>query len=518
LLKEPTNEASSFSFRGKLLIGIIFLSIFIPTVGGYYLVREATNSLKDIIFTKSVAFTSTLARQIKPALEFDDIETAKEITDAITLNSFIRLVRVWKLDIFEPEQEPTLFTESFDSNEDQDFNFKAPTRNSKENETWLDSDLIIERAVYSQNQKIGIVQVVRSLDELDDIQGDFERLAITIWLILILLVFLAAFWLEKSLTKPLLELVSVAEKISTRNDLMVRAKKISNDEFGKLTAVFNKMLDSIRETNAKLLASNQEMESRVVKRTKDLKLANDKLTIEMEDRVSRNQQLLKLQNQLSKQEKLASVGQVSSNIAHELRNPMAAIRNSVYFLRSSMSSSEKSSEHLDIIDQQLSESDEVIQRLLEVTKEKALKVRSVDLEQLSIEALDVLGFSEEIEFEYKSDPESFKIQVDKVLFRQVILNLFLNSIQATESKCVTEIKVNVCKKQSWVTIEVSDNGKGIPSDIQNRVFEPLYSSKKDGFGLGLSLCYELILKHKGSIEIKKSTPYGTTFLIRLPCS
>ena len=298
MLKEPTNEASSFSFRGKLLIGIIFLSIFIPTVGGYYLVREATNSLKDIIFTKSVAFTSTLARQIKPALEFDDIETAKEITDAITLNSFIRLVRVWKLDIFEPEQEPTLFTESFDSNEDQDFNFKAPTRNSKENETWLDSDLIIERAVYSQNQKIGIVQVVRSLDELDDIQGDFERLAITIWLILILLVFLAAFWLEKSLTKPLLELVSVAEKISTRNDLMVRAKKISNDEFGKLTAVFNKMLDSIRETNAKLLASNQEMESRVVKRTKDLKLANDKLTIEMEDRVSRNQQLLKLQNQL----------------------------------------------------------------------------------------------------------------------------------------------------------------------------------------------------------------------------
>jgi signal transduction histidine kinase len=160
----------------------------------------------------------------------------------------------------------------------------------------------------------------------------------------------------------------------------------------------------------------------------------------------------------------------------------------------------------------------VIQRLLEVTKEKALRVTSVDLEQLSIEALAVLGFSEEIEFDYKSDPESFQIPVDKVLFRQVILNLFLNSIQATESKCVTEIKVNVCKKQNWVTIEVSDNGKGIPSDIQNRVFEPLYSSKKDGFGLGLSLCYELISKHKGSIEIKKSTPYGTTFLIRLPCS
>ena len=151
--KEPTNEASSFSFRGKLLLGIIFLSIIIPTVGGFYLVRETTNSLKDVISTKSVAFTTTLARQIKPALEFDDNETAKEISDAITLNSFIRGVRVWKLDIFEPEKKPTLFTESFDSDQNQSLKFKAPTRNSKEKEIWSDSDLIIERAVYSQNQK-----------------------------------------------------------------------------------------------------------------------------------------------------------------------------------------------------------------------------------------------------------------------------------------------------------------------------------------------------------------------------
>ena len=132
--KESTNEASSFSFRGRLLLGIIFLSIIIPTVGGYYLVRETTNSLKNVIFTKSIAFTTTLARQIKPALEFDDNETAKEISDAITLNSFIRVVRVWKLDIFETKKKPTLFTESLDSKQDQSLKFEAPNRNSKERE------------------------------------------------------------------------------------------------------------------------------------------------------------------------------------------------------------------------------------------------------------------------------------------------------------------------------------------------------------------------------------------------
>ena len=87
--------------------------------------------------------------------------------------------------------------------------------------------------------------------------------------------------MEKSLTKPLRELVLVAEKISSRDDLLIRAKKISNDEFGKLTSMFNKMLDSIRETNQRLVASNLEMESRVKERTNDIKSANDKLKREL---------------------------------------------------------------------------------------------------------------------------------------------------------------------------------------------------------------------------------------------
>ena len=109
--EEPAIEASSLSLRGKLLVGIIFFSIIIPTVGGYHLVRETRNTLKDVIITKSIAFRTKLAKQIKPALEFDDNETAKEISDAITLNSFIRVVRFWKFDVFDPERKPSLFTE-----------------------------------------------------------------------------------------------------------------------------------------------------------------------------------------------------------------------------------------------------------------------------------------------------------------------------------------------------------------------------------------------------------------------
>ena len=138
----------------------------------------------------------------------------------------------------------------------------------------------------------------------------------------------------------------MAERVSLKNDLLVRARKISNDEFGQLTTVFNKMLDSIRDTNEALLDSNKEMENRVIERTKDLDSTNQKLQSEIKNRIKNNKQLLRLQNKMSTQQTFASIGQVSSNIAHELRNPMAAIRNSVYFLKNNLNSSEKIKEHL----------------------------------------------------------------------------------------------------------------------------------------------------------------------------
>ena len=97
-----------------------------------------------------------------------------------------------------------------------------------------------------------------------------------------------------------------------------------------------------------------------------------------------------------------------------------------------------------------------------------------------------------------------------------LLNLFLNSVQATEKNNQTKISVKTYQIEGYINIEISDNASGIPNDIQKRVFEPLFSSKKDGFGLGLSLCSDLLSRHKGSIEIKHSSPLGTIFLIRIP--
>jgi len=326
----------------------------------------------------------------------------------------------------------------------------------------------------------------------------------------------ATLWLEKSLTKPLIELVSVAEKVSLENNLLVRAKKLSDDEFGKLTAVFNKMLDSIRDANNQLIASNKEMENRVKQRTEDLDLANQKLQSEIKERIKKNIELLDLQNQMSKQDRLASVGQVSSNIAHELRNPMGAIRNSIYFLRKFHANSEKSIKHLDLIDQELSSTDEVIQKLLNISKGQKLQQEKHELEKICQEALALLNTKKRVRFEYNSNPKDISIFVDKILFRQILLNLFINSIQSITTQEDVKISVKASAEANYVNIYVSDNGSGIPPKYFTQVFEPLFTKKVDGFGLGLPLCSDILERHKGTIEIENSSSKGTTFKIQIP--
>lgn len=507
---------SHWSFRGKLLLAAIVLSLILPTIGGVVLVNQTTLSHKELIFENAVELASTVAKQIYPAVEFDDEETATEIINAIVENPVISSVEVWKFDIFEPHNKPYLFAMSSTEEQKDKPLLKLTESTTQDQEKWTNDSLLVQRIVYSQNQQVGLIRMNRSLFDLQSMQNDYKNLTLTIWVTIVILVIILSFWLEKNLTKPLLELVCVAEKISTKNDLQIRATKLTNDEFGRLTSVFNAMLDSIGDANTKLLKSKAEVDSKVIERTDDLNKANKQLQAEIKVRIKKNKELLSLQNQLGKHERFASVGQVSSNIAHELRNPMAAIRNSVYFLRKSLSSTDKSIEHLDLIDQQLSESDLVIKRLLDITKGKALDLRECKLKDLCHDAIEVLDLTKEINFSYNSEPENLKLFVDKLLFRQILSNLFINSIQSKDPFSQTDISVFAERVNEFVDISIVDNGPGIPTELAKRVFEPLYTSKKEGFGLGLPLCADLLERHRGVIEIKETSPKGTIIYIRIP--
>jgi len=388
---------------------------------------------------------------------------------------------------------------------------------SKNGETWTDSDLIIVRSIQSSDdeQPIGKIVIERSLAHLEYKKSQFKRLGFTSWAFMIILILCVTIWYQNTLTRPLQELTNVAEKISTESNYSLRAKKISADEFGKLTDLFNEMLDSINDSNEKLLIANLDMEQRVQDRTKQLTLINEKLLSEIKERERANKELIETRDKLSKQEKLASVGQVSSNIAHELRNPMAAIRNSTYFLRLKNKGDDKSSHHLEIIDRELSRSDEVIQRLLQLTKGGTIKKELIDLRELAKEAMTYSNVTGDATLSIKFSPKYFPVNLDRILFRQVLYNLFINAIQAMPNG--GEIRMDLRKLENGrILLCVSDQGVGIEEMVMKKIFEPLFTNKNEGVGLGLSLCRELVTRHGGSIMAKSSPNQGTTIEIELP--
>jgi C4-dicarboxylate-specific signal transduction histidine kinase len=353
------------------------------------------------------------------------------------------------------------------------------------------------------------------MNDLNQKMAEYLQVGILSALIIFIIIILITFWYQSSLTKPLKELTTVARKISLEKDYTIRASKISFDEFGSLTDTFNEMLSSLQFSNAQLRLANEDMEQRVERRTKELTLSNQIIIKEMREKEIATQELIKTRDQLNQSQKLANVGQVSASIAHELRNPMAAIRNSAYYLRLKLDKDRKLLEHLELIDKEISRSDDVIKGLLEITKGGALKKTKTDAEELAIEAMSYADVSNSSNLKIKFSPSHFMIMVDKLLFRQILFNIFHNSIQAMPNGGIIEMDLEKTPNDT-IKISISDEGKGIKPHVISKIFNPLYTDKKEGIGLGLSLCKDLISRHGGSIFAASIFGKGTTIEIDLP--
>ena len=510
LTEVPSHFLSiGFSFRTKFFLSSFIVTVLLPVIGGWALYNQDINSTKKLIRSNIVNQVDNFSRLLYPALAFDDKESAYELLKSFSTNPLINSSIIWKkrdtnelkFDLFAhyPEEKlyspipPNLFIENYDN----------------------DEVIFISKAIMAVDEKLGIISVTRSLQDLNTKKAEYLQVGILTALSIFIIIILITLWYQSSLTKPLKELSSVAEKISKEKNYTIRATKTSLDEFGSLTDVFNEMLDSLQISNSQLRSANEEMEQRVEQRTEELTLSNKRIIKEMSEKELATQELIQTRDQLNQSEKLANVGQVSSNIAHELRNPLAAIRNSTYLLRLKLKKNDILMDHLKIIDNEISRSDEVIERLLEITKGENLKRVPVNLEALAMEAMNYANVAQEHELIITFITKPFWVKLDKLLFRQVLINIFLNSIQAMPKGGKIEMKINQDPSKS-VKISIKDEGTGIKKALLKTVFDPLYTDKPEGVGLGLSLCRDLISRHGGTIIAKSELGLGTTIEIELP--
>ena len=237
-------------------------------------------------------------------------------------------------------------------------------------------------------------------------------------------------------------------------------------------------------------------------------------------------QVYKIQEEILRMDRLISLGKLASGIAHELRNPLAGIKTTAQALSEEMTFDDSKREYLNRITKEIDRLNELLKTFFSFAKPQELNLTSCYIKDIVNEIIPFLIkeiADKGIRFIEVYHPQLPKIQVDKNQMHQVFLNLFLNAIQAMPSGGELRIQATPLVStgpdgivQRFIRILISDTGKGIPANLINKVFDPFFTTKPKGIGLGLSIAYQIIKKHEGTIQVQSEWERGATFDIRLP--
>jgi signal transduction histidine kinase len=225
-----------------------------------------------------------------------------------------------------------------------------------------------------------------------------------------------------------------------------------------------------------------------------------------------------LREQLRHKERLAALGQVAAGVAHELRNPLATIRLRTQMNQRAVSDSAVQ-QSCSMVLEEIDRLNGIVERLLYFSRPLNLQVEPFDLVLLVKDCVDAkatLVRSETIRLLFDATSPSVTIRGDRSKLYQVFDNILSNSIDALGPVGTVDLKV--LDKNGYVTVECSDDGHGIPEEIRDKLFDPFFTTRPKGIGLGLSIAYEIVQAHDGTTEITSSPTKGTIVTVRLPAA
>ncbi len=250
------------------------------------------------------------------------------------------------------------------------------------------------------------------------------------------------------------------------------------------------------------------LENLLLQESLERSLARSKATAEV---------LMEIRRRINRAEKLASSGELSAAVAHEIRNPITAIGGFSRRLLRSENLSEADCRTVQVIADEALRVEEILGRLLSTAQREELQVRSVDLNDLVGDICSLLRDRvAEAGITLSSEPGQGlpRITLDERRIRQVLLNLVQNAIEAIELR--GEIRLQTEQEGNWVAIHVADDGCGMDGEQQKQIFRAFYTTKDSGTGLGLALARRIVRQHGGELAVQSNLGEGTRFSIRLP--
>lgn len=279
--------------------------------------------------------------------------------------------------------------------------------------------------------------------------------------------------------RPMLELQEKIAEVGAGDLTVAVSFAKRNDEIGDLGRNFNRMVEQLR------------------------------LNREEIDRLHRTQ--------ISRAEHLATLGELATGLAHEIRNPLAGIAGVIEIIGRDLPPTSTARGVVKDVRQEITRINRIVSDLLETARPRPLQVRPGDLNTTAEHAVMLArqqALSKPITIEIKKDPALAEVVHDSDQIHQVLLNLLLNAIQASEGK--GSIQVELQHRDENAIIVVSDNGRGIPPEHLPNIFRPFYTTKGNGTGLGLSLARRIVEEHRGRIEVTSSVGHGSKFVVFLP--
>jgi len=293
------------------------------------------------------------------------------------------------------------------------------------------------------------------------------------------------------------EIIDVPEAIKVNSELSTLIEKYATEKLDLMKKLFNNEKKQTRELNQKL---KENLSSIAISELK-LKRERDNLEIELREKTKR----------LVQAERLSAIGELSARLAHDLRNPLTVIKGVVEITktRNNLNNIGFSSKQIDMMERAISRMSNQIDDVLEFVKIQSLRTTKNSLLDTIGLSLAKIKKSDNIKINIPDKDVEFVYDADKI---EVVLdNLLTNALQAINDS--GEITIRVNDLENDVVVEVEDSGSGVPDDIISKVFEPLFTTKIKGTGLGLASCKSIIEQHGGSITVKNKP---SVFTIKLP--
>jgi signal transduction histidine kinase len=347
---------------------------------------------------------------------------------------------------------------------------------------------------------IGMLEIARPADVLDATSEDIWRVATLVVLIVGITTVMVGVFAMRLVSRPITKLLRGIDDVA-KGDLSHVILSERDDEIGAIATRFNDMTFSLRESRGETQRQNEA------------KLA--------------------LEQRLGQTEKLATLGQLAAEIAHEVGTPLNVIAGRARAIQRKSRDPEVVEKNAGIVAEQTARITRIIQRLLDFTRRKLgtaplAEVNLNDIAQSTIELLAGQFASARVRVRLERTTQPTRVAGDSDRLQQVLINLLLNAVQAMPEGGAVVVETGAVRRarpglegsaeQDFVSIAVADSGVGIPAEIKDKIFDPFYTTKEGqgGTGLGLAVVSGIVKEHDGWIDVDDARHGGTVFRVFLP--